>query len=235
MSPIKAIGSAMPVSGIIATKEDVQAFIDSCVLLRSQWKHFEALFEGSDLKRELPQTTAPIFFDDLHRLFVEHFVQHICRLTDNAQTMGRKNLTVKFLIEHSDFSSAPETLNKLRQVSIAIDGFRRLILEARNRFISHLDLEAVRLGDPLGAASQDKWRQFWIDLQYFLELMHRHHVEPDGHFYLNAVSGMTDAYSLLAALRNAKLLDAVLSDREIATRALRAADTSKFAGHDSGL
>jgi hypothetical protein len=220
----------MPVSGIIATKEDVDAFRDSCVLLRSQWQHFQILFEGSDLKHELLLTTAPTFFGDLHRLFVEHFVQHICRLTDNAQTMGRKNLTVKFLIEHSDFSTVPDTLQKLKRISADINDFRELILPARNRFISHLDLEAVRLGDPLGAASKDKWRQFWIDLQDFLDLMHGHHVEPDGHFYLNGIGNMSDADSLLTALRNAKLFHAIMSDREIASRALRAADTSKFAG-----
>ena len=214
---------------IIATKEDVQAFTHSCVLLRSQWAHFQLLFEGSDLKRELLQTTASTFFSDLHRLFVEHFVQHICRLTDHAQTMGRKNLTVKFLIEHSDFSNAPNTWDKLQRISDSIDGFRELIAKARNRFISHLDLEAVRLGDPLGAASQGKWGQFWLDLQDFLYLMHRHHVEPNAHFHLNAIGGITDADSLLTALRNAKLFDAVMGDREIATRALRAADTCKFA------
>jgi hypothetical protein len=42
---------------------------------------------------------------------------------------------------------------------------------------------------------------------------------------------MTDVDSLLTALRNAKLFHAVISDREIATRALRAADTSRFAGY----
>jgi hypothetical protein len=160
----------MPVSGIIATKEDVDAFRDSCVLLRSQWKHFTTLFEGTELKRELLQTTAPIFFGDMNRLFIEHLVLHICRLTDNAQTMGRKNLTVKFLIEHSDFSTAPDTHEKLKRISADLDAFRELILPARNRFISHLDLEAVRLGDPLGAASMDRWKQFWIDLQDFLDL-----------------------------------------------------------------
>jgi hypothetical protein len=117
--------TAIPVSGIVATKEDVQAFTDSCVLLRSQWMHFQTLFEGSDLKRELLQTTASTFFNDLHRLFVEHFVQHICRLTDNTQTMGRKNLTIKFLIEHSDFSNVPETLDKLRRISASIDWLSR--------------------------------------------------------------------------------------------------------------
>jgi len=219
----------MPESVIVATKEDVEAFCDSCVLLRAQWEHFTTLFEGSELKRDLLQTTAHTFFDDLNRLFIEHFVLHICRLTDNAQTMGRKNLTVKFLIEHSDFTAAPDTIEKLQRISTSIDGFRKLILPARHRFISHLDLDAVRLGNPLGAASKEMWKQFWLDLHDFLDLMHRHHIEPDGHFYLNGVSGISDANSLIMALRNAEFFRAVMSDREIATRALRATDRSKFA------
>ena len=56
------------------------------------------------------------------------------------------------------------------------------------------------------------------------------HVNPNSHLYLNAVGRMSDADSLLTAPRNAKLFEAVMGDREIATRALRAADTSKFAG-----
>jgi hypothetical protein len=43
----------MPTSGIIATKEDVLPFADSCVVLRWQWRNFEILFRGTDLKREL--------------------------------------------------------------------------------------------------------------------------------------------------------------------------------------
>jgi hypothetical protein len=211
-------------SGTIATMEDAQ------VLLRSQWEHFQTLFEGSDVKRELLQTTAPIFFGDLHSLFVEHLVLHICRLTDNAETMGRKNLTVKFLIEHSDFSSAPDTLEKLRRLGDSIHSFRDLILKARNRFISHVDLEAVQLDKPLGAASDAKWKQFWLDLQDFLNLMHRHHIDPDGHFYLNGMGNVSDADSLLAALVNAKRLHAIMDDKEIALRAILASDKSKFAG-----
>ncbi|HLQ91669.1 MAG TPA: hypothetical protein VK148_16705 [Xanthobacteraceae bacterium] len=218
-----------PVSGIIATKEDVESFADSCVLLRSQWVHFMTLFEGSDLKRELLYTTAPTFFADLNRLFVEHLVLHICRLTDEAQTMGRKNLTVKFLVEHSDWSSAPDTLAKLKPISDSIHRFRKRVLPARKWFIAHLDLSAVRLDQPLGAASNDEWKQFWLDLQDFVQLMFRHHVDPNSLFHLNGIGGMSDADRLLTALRNAKLFDAVLNDQEIATQAVRAADTSKFA------
>jgi HEPN superfamily AbiU2-like protein len=189
--------------------------------------HFTTLFEGSDLKRELLQTTAPIFFGDLNQLFIEHLVLHICRLTDEAET-GRKNLTVKFLIEHSDWSSAPNTLAKLKPISDSIHRFRARILPARNKFIAHLDLSAVRLDQPLGAASDADWRQFWLDLQDFLELMFRHHVDPNSPFRLNGMARMSDADSLLAALRKAKFFQVIVDDPEITAQASHAADKSKF-------
>jgi hypothetical protein len=220
----------MPVNGIIATKEDAEAFCRSCVSLRALCEHFRTLFEGSDLKRELLRTTAPIFFGDLNEMFIEQLMQRICRLTDNTQTMGRKNLTVKFLVEHTDFYAAPATHDKLRTLSDSIHRFRDRIVEARNRFISHLDLEAVRLDKPLGVASDAEWNQFWLDLQDFLDLLLRHH-GANGHFYLNAIGNMSDADSLLTALRNAKLFHAVMEDRKITMRAMHAADTSRFAGN----
>jgi hypothetical protein len=204
---------AMPANGIIATKEDAESFRDSCVALRSLWEHYGTLFEGSDLKRELLQTTAPVFFGDLNEIFIEQLVQRICRLTDNAQTMGRKNLTVKFLVDHTDFSAAPATLDKLRALSDSIHSFRYQIVEARNRFISHLDLEAVRLDKSLGAATDAEWFQFWLDLQDFLGLLLRHH-GANPHFYLNAIGNTSDVDSLLTALRNAKLFHSVMEDHE---------------------
>jgi len=63
-----------------------------------------------------------------------------------------------------EFSSAPRTLERLQQISANIHAFRALIVGARNRFISHLDLEAIWIGEPLGAAPTEKWEQFWIDL-----------------------------------------------------------------------
>lgn len=217
-----------PIS-IIATKEDAEAFCGSCVPLRALWEHYRTLFEGSDKKRELLQTTAPIFFRDLNAMFIEQLVQRICRLTDDAQTGKRKNLTIKYFIEYTDFTAAPGTKAKLSSLSDPIHRFRDKIKIARDRFISHLDLEAVRLDQPLGAVSDDEWKQFWLDLQDFLNLLLSHHGDS-GHFYLNAMGGMSDADSLVTALRNAKLFHAILEDHAITRRAMCAADKSPFAG-----
>ena len=106
---------------------------------------------------------------------------------------------------------------------ISIHSFRKRILPARKWFIAHLDLSAVRLDEPLGAASDADWKQFWLDLRDFLELMLRHHVDPNSHFRLNGMARMSDADSLLTALRDAKFFEAVMSDHEITLRAARAA------------
>ena len=103
--------------------------------------------------------------------------------------MGRRNLTIKFLVDHTDLLTAPATLDKLRALSDAMHRFRDRIVEARNRYISHLDLEAVRLGKPLGAASNAEWLQFWLDLQDFLDLLVQHHGMK--HFCLNAMGNMS--------------------------------------------
>jgi hypothetical protein len=38
---------------------------------------------------------------------VEDLILQICKITDPEESMGRTNLTIKFLINNSDFSTAP--------------------------------------------------------------------------------------------------------------------------------
>ena len=70
------------------------------------------------------------------------------------------------------------------------------------------------------------------NLQDFLDLLLQHHGMK--HFYLNCIGNISDADLLLTALRNAKLFHAVLEDHAITTAAMRAVDTSRFAGDLSG-
>ncbi len=212
------------------TKEDVEAFCDACVSLRSVWEHYRILYEGSDLKRELLQTVAPTFFGDIRAMMVEHLVLKICAITDPLETMKRKNLTMQFLLANCDFSAMPGVLAKLEPISERIHKFRDIILPPRNRFISHLDLEAIRVGDPLGGAEEKQGLEFWVDLQDFLNIMHRSFINPTGQFYLNAMGNMSDADSLVQALRESRYFRDAMDDKEVGKRATDLAFKSKFYG-----
>jgi hypothetical protein len=210
------------------TKEDVDAFTDDCLRLRAIWHHYQILFEYSQLRRELLDSVAGTFFRDINLILIGQMILQICRITDPIQMRGRTNLTVKTLIAHSDFSSEPGRLEKLEWLSERMHDFRKLIEPARNRFISHLDLESVRIGEPLGDAPRERWLDFWIDLQEFLHIMYKHHVDPNGQFYLNAVGMMSDADQLVKALRESKYFWALLEDRATTRLASDAANKSKY-------
>ena len=89
------------------------------------WVHYQTMFEGSDLKHELLESTARMFFRDLNLMLIEHLTLRICKLTDPERTMGRRNLTVEFLIKNADFSASPSELVKLTKIAARMDSFRK--------------------------------------------------------------------------------------------------------------
>ena len=182
------------------TKDHVEAFCNGCIVMRSFWHHFHILFEGAESQRRLLQSIAPILFRDINGLFIEHLILQICKITDPEESKGRKNLTVKYLLNNADFSNSLVEQNKLKKLVQSIDGFRNKILPARNKFIGHLDLSSVLDDKPLGAATADEWNQFWLDLQDFLNIIHKRYVDPLGVFYLNAIGNLSDAHSLIRVL-----------------------------------
>jgi hypothetical protein len=173
------------------------------------------------------QTTAPIFFGDLNEIFIEQLVQRICRLTDGARTMGRKNLTIKFLIEHSDFSAAPGTLDRLSALSDSMHRFLNQIVEARNRFISHIDLEAVRLR----AARRGTGCRMASVLARSAGFPRSTVATPRSELTLLSERYWQYVRCWLTAhcAEERQLFHSVMEDQEITLRAMRAADTSHFA------
>jgi AbiU2 len=210
------------------TVADVEAFSSTCVSLRAFWCHFEIIFEGEDLKRELLQSISHTFFKDLNILLIEHLILQICKITDPEETMGRKNLTVKFLLQNSDFSTASNDQNDLKRLSDSMHNFRAKIVPARNRLIGHLDRESVLFGQSLGGADQSEWYQFWLDLQGFLQITHKRYVDPSGHFYLNGIGNLSDADLLIKALKESTYFHAILDDKTLTKKAADVAFASKY-------
>jgi len=210
------------------TRRDVKKFIDHCVRLRAFWKHYQILFESSELQRELLQKTAPTFFPDLNLILIEHVILQVCKLTDREITMGKRNLTIPFLVNNSDFAAAPSDLAKLERLTQRIDKFRSRLLPARNMVIAHLDLDAAFRRKALGAAPVKAWQEFWLDLQDFVAIMHKRYVTARAPFYLNDVGMMSDADQLVRALKESTFFHALLDDRTLTQRVGEVAFSSKY-------
>ena len=211
------------------TSQDVELFCNFCVSLRSAFRHFQILFdEGGDLRRELLWTTAPTFFGDLNLALIEHLILQICKITDPEESFGRKNLTVKFFINNSDLSAAPDELEKLIRFGASMTAFRAKIVPARNRLIGHLDRDSVLDGKSLGETDKREWAQFWLELQDFTHFLHKRYIDPAGHFYLNAVGYLSDADSLVKALKESTYFRTLMSDRGLTRACTDVAFNSKY-------
>jgi hypothetical protein len=192
--------------------------------------HYRTLYEeGGQLRRDLLHNIAEHFFHDLNDMLIQHLVLQICKLTDPAKSLGHRNLTVKFIIEHLDSRVTPAEQATLRGLSDRMHAFRAEIEPARNKFISHLDHESLLIGKNLGAADTDLWLQFWLDLQDFLEIVYRCYV-GQSHFHLNGIGLITDADSLVRALRQSTYFDEIMNDGRFTLQAADIADASRFAG-----
>lgn len=214
------------------TRRDVKKFIDHCVILRAFWTHYQTIFEGSDLQRELLQNTAHKFFCDLNHMLIEHLILQICKLTDPEMTLGKRkrNLTIPFLVNNADFAATPRDMAKLQKIAAQIDKFRKRIVPARNKLISHLDLDAAHRRKSLGGASVAAWRKFWLDLQDLVTILYKRYVHARVPFYLNGVAMMSDADQLVRAIKESTYFHVLLHDRNLTRHVSEVAFSSKYYG-----
>jgi transcriptional regulator with XRE-family HTH domain len=211
------------------SKEDVEAFCNFCVSLRSTFRHYQTIFEeGADLRRELLRSIAPTFFGDLNLMLIEHMVLQICKITDREETAGHTNLTVAFLLNNCDFSAASTEMDRLKRLSDSMHAFRAKIISARNKLIGHLDRRSVRDGKALGATDKKLWTQFWLDLQDFLHILHKRYVDSTGVFYLNGLAQLSDSDSLVKALKESTYFRTLLADRTLTSKCADVAFGSKY-------
>jgi hypothetical protein len=181
--------------------EDIEIFANYCVFMRSIYLHARELFETTSAEdKALMGNTAGMFFGDLNRVLNEYVILQVCKITDPAHDVyNNDNHTIAFLLEHYDFSSDLPILNRLKELRASMQAFRKKIEPARHKLISHLDRATILAGRPLGAATDEEWDQFWLDLEKFINIVHRKIIGSP--FYLNGVAGRSDAGDLLKALR----------------------------------
>jgi hypothetical protein len=182
--------------------EILSGFWDQCARLQMDHDLFCALFMSGQGQIALLQQVAPMFFADLHRLLRDSLFIQFCRITDQAGSGSRTNLTTNYLLQ--EISWPPDIKKKLEAVNARLMQFRPYIEPARSKRLAHADLRAELDKVTLGIFPAGADRQFLKDLEEFLTIAHEHLGEP-------AVSlsiGMShDAHALVRALVQSQIYD----------------------------
>lgn len=184
---------------LFVSADDINIFAEHCVHIRSVFEYARRIFsESTAAEQAAMESVAPLFFEDLAQVFTESVITSACRVTDpDIDTRGKKNL----VIEH--FTQALVRFGplhrKLTELQVSMGEHRLRIETARNKLTAHADLETIRAGRPLGAASWPEWNQFWKDLGSFVSLVHEHVLGSP--FEIRATMVRGDAEMLLKKLQ----------------------------------
>lgn len=143
--------------------------------------------------------TAAVFFGDLSKMSKEYLIVQVCKITDSAKSGGKENLTTEFLLTHYDFTMEPQKVHTLKELNGKMQVFRSKLLLARNKLICHSDRASIFDGHALGGVADNEWDEFWLNLQEFVHIIYQKVVGES--LYINGVSGLSDAHSLLKALK----------------------------------
>jgi hypothetical protein len=177
----------------------IEAFCDECVWTRAVRNHYATLYERNPRRQELLSEVANMFFADLNLLFIDYLLLQFCRLTDPASLgKDRNNLTTNYII---GLEWKTETRKGLNTKNDELMKFRSSIIEARNKLIAHLDVNARLAQTRLGAFSGDDEAAFWATLQEFVNLAHSEAV--GGPFEIDAAMPDGDAENLVHSLKEA--------------------------------
>lgn len=123
-------------------------FREECIWLRNCYNTYQTLFEDEEETCGILCKNAGIFFQDLNRILIDYIFLQVCKITDPEMTGNKRNLTINFIntaLEKKQLFS--EEINKYSSDILRYRGF---LVDARNKLISHLDLQAVSSGEAIG-------------------------------------------------------------------------------------
>ena len=154
----------------MATQELKTAFLafrEQCIWTRICYNIYSGLYESGQETLNLLHRSACAFFIDLNIILIEYCLIQISKHLDPIETCGRPNLTI-FLIDSMLIEQNLMT-NNIQSLSAKLSNFRNFIKEARNRILSHSDLDTVLQNKPLGSHSESDVTMFFENLQQYCD------------------------------------------------------------------
>ena len=201
----------------------IDEFLAICQRMHMDYNLYESLFAASDRNLELFVATAPMLFEDLNRILIDHVLIQFGKITDPAKSGKKKtNLTTNYILE--EISWPPDIHGRLVEINGRLMDFRGQIEAARSKRLAHIDLTAqLEQQGPLGDFPPGHEKHFLNDLQEFMDIAfgHFHDSEPCS----ISPSASTYTHGLIQALEKSRIFDVCgkcsPSERRLAAREYR--------------
>lgn len=183
----------------MASEELVNVFrflLSECIRLRQDYNTFNALFDAGDEVSDLLREVAPLFFDDVHRLFVESHFLKAFRITDTKSLSVAK---MSKMLENEGLMS-----EEIRAASKKVQRYHGIVERARNKAVGHIDVNVALSGETLGEHTETQINEFFEALQNYTDAVGRQIGE--GPLDYRSTPGVGDVHDLIQALRLARSL-----------------------------
>jgi hypothetical protein len=174
------------------------ALRDQCQWLDVSYTTFCALYTSGEETKTVLRKTAPAFFYEHNRVLHQHFILHACKLTDDATTGKKRNLTFlqvnSMLIEHGLMTA------EIDAITTKLAEYRGLIKNSRHWVVSHFDLDTTMADEPVGAHEKEDLTDFLYSMYQYTDAVGI--VLGIGPLDYRSTAGPGDASDLVMHLKN---------------------------------
>lgn len=200
----------MPVPPSYSLRAAFLQFREECIWIMRLYNMFAYLWEDDEGIDRVMRLSAPAFFADLNRILPEYIYQRVCLITDPPVTTVRKvlreNLSCLLLNQKLDAISLMSPA--IQTHTSAMLRYRDLVKPARDRAISHLDMEFVMGAGDLGAHAEAEVGKFLTAMQGYCDEVGKALGEGPLNFFCTAQDGdvmdLIDCLSLGLNARESK-------------------------------
>lgn len=127
-------------------------------------------FEDDPRTGQLAEGDYAYFLQNFSIISQEYTLLQLAKLHDPAVSLGRINLTLDYVLTYGTWERGD--LATLQELKRLLDELHVQIRPARNRLISHNDLESIAKNDPIGAFPAGLDVEYFARLEEFAQIVH---------------------------------------------------------------
>ena len=177
----------------------VKRFCELCQTSYEAWRTHRVLFHNNPHAAELIKSPAGKALIRLDVIAQEYALHQISKLHDPAIQKDQINLGIDYMVR---FGGWDETIKlKLQSLQKQLDEVPKKIRPARNKILSHNDLEAILNASTLGAFPDEADTEYFKALEEFVSIVHENVIGEPWRFDTDVNAGLNLLFSSILSLK----------------------------------